>query len=105
MAHPGPGSDDDVYEIKADHPEPMGLGGVYNTRSLARAHKPVDGRRSGSQDAAPDDASDIEDADEGWLREDGRKKQVFKGTTLLWYCSPFYLNCDIPIPIFFLSGY
>ncbi|KAI1178766.1 potassium transporter [Nemania sp. FL0916] len=85
MADPNVASDDDVFAIKAEHPaEPMGLSGVYNTRSLARPHRSGDGRRSASHDGRVEEDPDGEDSNDEWLREDGRKKQVFKGTTLLW---------------------
>ncbi|KAK6864581.1 potassium transporter 12 [Apiospora arundinis] len=54
-------------------------GGIYRTRSHdARARS---ASRS-SQDRS-DQTGDVED-EEDWNRDDGRKKQVFKGTTLLW---------------------
>ncbi|KAI0102875.1 potassium uptake protein [Nemania sp. FL0031] len=88
MAHPNLTFDDDVDAIKPVRSEPQSLGGVYNTRSLSRTRSrtrvPGDGRRSGSQDRRTEDASDVEDGNAEWLHKDGKKKQVFKGTALLW---------------------
>lgn len=67
------------------------LGGVYRTRSLTRIRTPGS-RRTASRASHErrSDHLDVEDEDD-WLRDDGRKKQVFKGTTLLWYrSSPFH---------------
>ena len=63
------------------------LGGVYRTRSLSRSRGPA--RRRTASRASHERRSehlDVEDEDD-WLQDDGRKKQVFKGTALLWYCS------------------
>lgn len=84
MAQPALTFDDDVDAIKPERSEPASLGGVYNTRSLSRTRKPGDRRRSASQDRRTEDASDVEDANADWLQQDSKKKQVFKGTTLLW---------------------
>lgn len=84
MAHPALTIDDDVHPIKPDRPEPASLGGVYNTRSLSRPRRPSDARRSASQDRRSEEAGDVDDGNDEWLREDGKKKQVFKGTALLW---------------------
>ncbi|KAI1118953.1 potassium uptake protein [Nemania sp. NC0429] len=76
--------DDDAHTIKPVlRPEPADVGGVYNTRSLSRTRTPGDGRHSGSHDRRTEEPSDDVENSE-WLREDGKKKQVFKGTTLLW---------------------
>ncbi|KAJ8115637.1 hypothetical protein ONZ43_g4619 [Nemania bipapillata] len=83
MAQPTLTFDDDVDAIKPERSEPASLGGVYNTRSLSRPRKPGDRRRSVSQDRRTEDASDVEDANADWLQQDSKKKQVFKGTTLL----------------------
>ncbi|KAF3061745.1 Potassium transporter 5 [Daldinia childiae] len=59
------------------------LGGVYRTRSLSQSRA---GRRRTASRPSHERRSehlDIEDEDD-WLRDDGRKKQVFKGTALLW---------------------
>ena len=64
------------------------LGGVYHTRSLSRSRGPAGLRRTASR-ASRDRRSDhleVEDEDD-WLQDDGRKKQVFKGSALLWYRS------------------
>ena len=61
------------------------VGGVYNSRSLSRSPYPHDRRslsrvssaRAGSFGGDPEDGED-------WRRYDSKKKQVFKGTTLLW---------------------
>ncbi|KAF2968837.1 hypothetical protein GQX73_g4748 [Xylaria multiplex] len=76
--------DDDIHPVKPEPPEQPSLGGVYHTRSISRHRKPGDGRRSASQDGRGEETSDIEDGNDDWLREDGKKKQVFKGTALLW---------------------
>ncbi|KAI1090678.1 potassium transporter [Rostrohypoxylon terebratum] len=60
------------------------LGGVYHTRSLSRSRGP--GIRRTTSRASRDRRSDhleVEDEDD-WLQDDGRKKQVFKGSALLW---------------------
>ncbi|KAI0898158.1 potassium transporter [Annulohypoxylon nitens] len=60
------------------------LGGVYHTRSLSRSRGP--GIRRTASRASRDRRSDhleVEDEDD-WLQDDGRKKQVFKGSALLW---------------------
>ena len=68
-------ADEDVLDkpSKSSGLEVLDVGGVYNSRSLSR----VSSARAGSN------ASDLEDG-EDWRRDDSRKKQVFKGTTLLW---------------------
>lgn len=61
------------------------LGGVYRTRSLSQSQGL--GRRRTASRASHERRSehlDVEDEDD-WLQDDGRKKQVFKGTALLWY--------------------
>ncbi|KAI0890133.1 potassium transporter [Annulohypoxylon maeteangense] len=60
------------------------LGGVYHTRSLSRSRGP--GLRRTTSRASRDRRSDhleVEEEDD-WLQDDGRKKQVFKGSALLW---------------------
>ncbi|KAI1128425.1 potassium uptake protein [Nemania abortiva] len=84
MAHPSLAFDDDVDAIKPVRSEPVSLGGVYNTRSLSRTRIPGDGRRSASRDRRTEESSDVEDGNNEWLQKDGKKKQVFKGTALLW---------------------
>ncbi|KAK8082165.1 potassium uptake protein [Apiospora saccharicola] len=55
------------------------VGGIYRTRSHdARARS-----ASRSSQERSDQTGDVED-EEDWNRDDGRKKQIFKGTTLLW---------------------
>lgn len=63
-----------------DKPEKSSqAGGIYRTRSHdARARS-----ASRSSQERSDQTGDVED-EEDWNRDDGRKKQVFKGTTLLW---------------------
>ncbi|KAI0378085.1 potassium transporter [Hypomontagnella monticulosa] len=76
-------SDDDMC-IKPAPTNPPDLGGIYHTRSLSRSGRPRS-RRTASR-ASHERRSehlDVEDEDD-WLRDDGRKKQVFKGTALLW---------------------
>lgn len=76
---------DDDLTIK---PAPSGgnpdLGGIYHTRSLSRTHR-AGSRRTTSRSSQEQRSAhlDVEDEDD-WIRDDGRKKQVFKGTTLLW---------------------
>ncbi|RWA11284.1 hypothetical protein EKO27_g3810 [Xylaria grammica] len=69
--------DADVHLAKPELSEHPSVGGVYHTRSVSR-------RRSASQDGRSEDTGDIEDGNDDWLRQDGKKKQVFKGTALLW---------------------
>ncbi|KAF7517078.1 hypothetical protein G7054_g13914 [Neopestalotiopsis clavispora] len=60
-------------------------GGIYDVRSLSRVGTSASRRSSSrhSQNRRPEQDGDVEDGD--WRPEDGgRKKQVFKGTTLLW---------------------
>lgn len=71
--------DDDTHSIKPEAPPRRSLGGVYNTRSLSRT------RSASFQDGrVGEETGDVEDENGEWLREDGKKKQVFKGTALLW---------------------
>jgi KUP system potassium uptake protein len=87
MATPTVTIADDIHPVKPDRRDSVDLGGVYNARSLSRSRRPGDRRRSASrssQDGRGEDTGDVEEGDDAWLREDGRKKQVFKGTTLLW---------------------
>ncbi|KAH8676115.1 potassium uptake protein [Xylariales sp. PMI_506] len=86
---------DDVDLVK---PETSArAGGIYDVRSLPRAGGGggIGGsarRRSSSRHSQQDrrsqhgGAGEAEDdgASDDWHRDDGRKKQVFKGTTLLW---------------------
>ncbi|KAI1279915.1 potassium uptake protein [Xylaria sp. FL0933] len=70
--------DDDIHPIKPERSERQNLGGVYNTRSLSRTRSAsIHGGRS-------EETGDVEEENDDWLRADGKKKQVFKGTTLLW---------------------
>ncbi|KAI1764527.1 potassium transporter [Hypoxylon sp. FL1150] len=75
------GNDDLAIKPAAPPPD---LGGVYRTRSLTRVRTPGS-RRTASRASHErrSDHLDVEDEDD-WLRDDGRKKQVFRGTTLLW---------------------
>ncbi|KAI0390519.1 potassium transporter [Xylariaceae sp. FL0594] len=83
-----PGEDD--YPIKPARSEHVSLGGVYNSRSLSRGRKLGDRSASrSSEDARSEVTGDVEDGSD-WLRNDGRQKQVFKGTTLLWLA---YQSC------------
>ncbi|KAI0442257.1 potassium uptake protein [Xylaria telfairii] len=84
MAHPTLTIDDDVHPIKPERSEPASLGGVYNTRSFSRPRRASDARRSASQDRRSEEAGEVEDGNDEWLREDGKRKQIFKGTNLLW---------------------
>jgi hypothetical protein len=63
-------------------------GGIYHARTVS--YVPA-ARRSSlsrvvSSTAQPETAADTEDGGE-WNRDSGRKKQVFRGTTLLWYAA------------------
>ncbi|KAI1430031.1 potassium uptake protein [Xylaria sp. FL1777] len=78
MATPTITIDDDVHPIKPERSERHSLGGVYNTRSLSRT------RSASFQDRRSEEAGDVEEENDEWLRADGKKKQVFKGTALLW---------------------
>ncbi|KAH9888298.1 potassium transporter-domain-containing protein [Xylariomycetidae sp. FL2044] len=74
---------DDIEPVKPEGSHQADLGGIYNTRDLLRPGIPsLHGRSSHARDR-PEPADDLEDGDD-WRRDDGRKKQVFKGTTLLW---------------------
>jgi KUP system potassium uptake protein len=74
MVNPSVQITDTPHLPKAETCTSIDVGGVYHTRNLSR----VSHERWGEQ---RHDAEDGED----WRRDDGRKKQVFKGTTLLWY--------------------
>ncbi len=78
MANPTIIIDDDVHPIKPERSERQSLGGVYHTRSLSRS------RSVSVLDGRSEETGDVEDENDEWLREDGKKKQVFKGTALLW---------------------
>lgn len=77
-------ADEDVFD-KSGTSSGLDVGGVYNSRSLSRSPYPHDRRslsrvssaRAGSFGGDPEDGED-------WRRDDSKKKQVFKGTTLLW---------------------
>jgi hypothetical protein len=66
-------------------------GGVYNTRSLSRG--PPERRRSFSR-VSNERRHETIDNEEGdiWQRDDFRKKQIFRGKTVLWYVSLSMLN-------------
>ncbi|ORY66088.1 potassium transporter-domain-containing protein [Pseudomassariella vexata] len=82
MATPAVIIADEIQPVKRERL--AGAGGVYNARSLSRSRVPGDGRSaSRSSNERSEQTGDFEDGD-GWQRDDGRKKQVFKGTTLLW---------------------
>ncbi|KAI1299108.1 potassium uptake protein [Xylaria venustula] len=70
--------DDDIHPIKPERAGRRSLGGVYNTRSLSRT------RSASFQDGRSEETGDVEGENDEWLRADGKKKQVFKGTALLW---------------------
>ncbi|KAI1259324.1 potassium transporter [Xylariaceae sp. FL1019] len=85
MATPTITIDDDVQPEKRESIGRSDAGGVYNVRSLSRPRQPR-ARRSASRTSQDDrnTTGDVEDGDDGWLRDDGKVKQVYKGTTLLW---------------------
>ncbi len=56
-------------------------GGIYNTRSVSRVS--VDRRSAGRPSQDPSSAHDVEEGDD-WRDDGGRRKQVFRGKTLLW---------------------
>jgi len=56
-------------------------GGVFHARSVSRAS--ADRRSAGRQSQDPSAAHDVEEGDD-WRDDGGRRKQVFKGRTLLW---------------------
>ena len=62
-------------------------GGVYYGRTLSRI---ASDRRSISRSGSHEPGVDVEEGDD-WRRDDGRKKQVFSGKTLLW---------SVPMPLF-----
>jgi hypothetical protein len=62
-------------------------GGVYHTRRLSRSRSRTpfpDLERSSGDLRREFSQSNAEEGDE-WRRDDGPKKQVFRGPTLLWY--------------------
>lgn len=56
-------------------------GGIYYGRDLTR----VGSSRRLSQAVTRDSTVEVEESGDDWRRDDGRKKQVFTGTTLMWY--------------------
>jgi hypothetical protein len=65
-------------------------GGIYDVRRLSRVAVPPPRRRSFSRHSTERRRSDQGDAEDGDFRPDqGHKKQVFKGTALLWYFASF----------------
>lgn len=75
--HP-PKSDPDG--IRPSRGESSFAGGIYNTRSISKASFD---RRSRS------DAVDVEEGDDNW-QTDERRKQVFRGKTLIWHVPFLY---------------
>ncbi|KAI1469675.1 potassium transporter [Daldinia caldariorum] len=75
---------DDDSPTKPARDNTPDVGGVYHTRSLSRSRGPS--RRRTVSRASHEKRSEHLDVDEedDWLQEVGRKKQVFKGTTLIW---------------------
>lgn len=63
------------------------LGGIYHARNLSRTRRPGSRTASRASHERRSEHLNVEDDGDDWLRDDGRKKQVFKGTTLLWYRS------------------
>lgn len=57
-------------------------GGVYSSRDLNR----VASNRL-SRGITRDSVAEADEGGDDWRRDDGRKKQVFTGTTLMWYVS------------------
>ncbi|KAI1822997.1 potassium transporter [Xylaria intraflava] len=84
MAVPSITIADDAYPPKTGRSDHAGLGGVYNTRSLSLPRKPYERRHSGSLDNRGESVNDVEDGENEWVPDDGKTKQVFKGTALLW---------------------
>ncbi|KAI4868647.1 potassium transporter [Hypoxylon rubiginosum] len=60
------------------------LGGIYHARNLSRTRRPGSRTASRASHERRSEHLNVEDDGDDWLRDDGRKKQVFKGTTLLW---------------------
>ncbi|KAI0022602.1 potassium transporter [Xylariomycetidae sp. FL0641] len=78
--------DDEILPVKPE-PSHVDLGGVYHTRSLSRGRRLERHSTSGGpahEKYGGEQAIDDEGDDGDWRRDDGRKKQVFSGTTLLW---------------------
>lgn len=71
--------------LSSSHHRPENVGGVFNPRSIiSRGKRPADSRSS--HDGAASNAHshlDIEEGDD-WRGGEHKKKQVFKGRTLLW---------------------
>ncbi|OHW91868.1 potassium uptake protein [Colletotrichum incanum] len=61
-------------------------GGVYSSRDLNR----VTSNRL-SRAITRESADEVDEGGDDWRRDDGRKKQVFTGTTLMWYVTMLYL--------------
>ncbi|KAL2021373.1 hypothetical protein VTK56DRAFT_7238 [Thermocarpiscus australiensis] len=69
-------------------------GGIYHTRSISRAL--FDRRSGGDISRDPEvvpthSACDVEEGDD-WRGEHVKKKQVFRGATLLWFISLWVLS-------------
>jgi KUP system potassium uptake protein len=89
----GPGSAVDEHSAwqRPDIGPSTGVaGGIY----YGRLSRSANDRRSLSRSRANESKADAEAGDD-WRRDDGRKKQVFKGRTLLW---------SVSIPIIVLPG-
>lgn len=80
-------ADEDVLEKPGGKSSGLDVGGVYHSRSPRSHFLPAaQGRsrsRSLSRVSSAARTGDLEDG-EDWRRDDSKKKQVFKGTTLLW---------------------
>ena len=63
-------------------------GGIYRTRSHGRSisRGSFDRRHSMSHDLMSHATHDVEEGD-NWRDGDAKKKQIFRGKTLLWYVS------------------
>lgn len=75
-------ADDDVSGKPDSSTNMPDIGGIYHSRNFSRPRRSRSNTH-GSHDRRSDHL-DVEDEDD-WLRDDGRKKQVFKGAQLLWY--------------------
>jgi hypothetical protein len=62
-------------------------GGIYHTRSISRASVSRRSLSRGPHDRSSATAASGNDVEEGdnWRDDQVKKKQVFRGTTLLWY--------------------
>jgi len=71
-------------------------GGIYYGRVLSRV---ASDRRSASRSRTRESTADVEEGGD-WRRDDGKKKQVFKGKTLLWLVAMPFISLFAGFAVF-----